>query len=88
MPRIRTATFGIRKEISGNGKINPKDFTPEQYKRIMAMANPRRGIVTQLAPTATNKKMRNLTMRKNPDIENIRAILNRRKQIAKERKLA
>jgi len=42
--------FKIKKVIAGHGTIDPKRFTPEQYARIKQMANPRRGIVTQLAP--------------------------------------
>ncbi|MFA6064300.1 MAG: hypothetical protein WCW44_03675 [archaeon] len=81
MPRVRPL-FRLKKTIPGQTVAHwnePKHIVNGTF-------NPQEGKVHQLAPGTSNKKMRNLTMRRIPDIENIKAILKRRKQLAKSRK--
>jgi hypothetical protein len=55
--------FRIKKVIAGHGSINPKQFTPEEYARIKQMANPRRGVVSQLSGNPSSKKLRTAIIR-------------------------
>jgi len=63
---MQKATIGgwkIKKEIAGHGRINPKNYSREEYDRIILRMKPRRGIVTQLAGSPEGRRFQS-TVRK------------------------